>query len=255
MLEIDMEESLIRIKDDNGELQEIPFSDPEAFDLVSQAWLTIGWNTKYVYSFTWMGRPIIQLPEDMFRIQEVIYRVRPDVILECGIAHGGSLVFYATLCKAMGHGRVIGMDIEIRAHNRAAMEVHELTKDYITMIEGSSIDPRVVGKAKSLIKPDEKVFVVLDANHTREHVLAELDAYHDLVSVGSYIVACDGITQNLVGAPRTQPDCVTNNPAQAAREWVSRHPKFVIETPSFSFNEGLVTGPVTYWPDAWIKRI
>ena len=235
--------------------REYDIGSKEAFNIISKLWLRSGWDTKHVYSFTWLGRPIIQLPEDMFRIQEVIYKVKPDVILECGIAHGGSLVFYASLCKAMGHGRVIGIDIEIRPHNRAAMEVHELTKDYITMIEGSSIDPLVVDNVKSLIKPGEKVFVILDGNHTREHVLAELDAYHGLISIGSYIVACDGILQNLVGAPRTLPDCATNNPAQAAREWVSRHPNFVIETPSFAFNEGLVSEPVTYWPDAWLKRI
>src|SRR5215831_12677103 len=97
----------------------------EAFTLLSQQWLKVGWNQKYTYSFTWLGRPIIQLPEDMIRIQEVIYAIKPDVIIETGIALGGSLVFYASLCKLMGNGRVIGIDIEIRPHNRIAMENHE----------------------------------------------------------------------------------------------------------------------------------
>ncbi len=254
IIKIDTENAEVSIADQNGE-RSYPFQSPEAFQIVSDAWLRIGWDTKHVYSFTWMGRPIIQLPEDMFRIQELIYRVRPDVILECGIAHGGSLIFYASLCHAMSHGRVVGIDVEIRPHNRTAIDAHELTSEYITTIEGSSIDPDTVAKAKSLIKPEEKVLVVLDSNHSREHVLAELEAYHDVVSVDSYIVACDGIVQNLAGAPRIDADHAVNNSAQAAREWVSRHPDFVMETPSFAFNEGMVAEPVTYWPDAWLKRI
>src|SRR5215510_4125661 len=103
-----------------------PIASPEAFEATSLSWLRLGWDVKYVYSFTWLGRPIIQLPEDMLRVQEVIYRLKPDVIVETGVAHGGSLVFYASLCKAIGRGRVIGIDIEIRPHNRVAIEKHEL---------------------------------------------------------------------------------------------------------------------------------
>src|SRR5436309_16136321 len=108
----------------------LPLDSPEAFGLLSRQWLAVGWTQKYSYSFTWLGRPLIQLPEDVLRIQEVIYRVQPDVIIETGVAHGGSLVFYASLCKAMGRGRVIGIDVEIRPHNRRALETHFL-KDYI----------------------------------------------------------------------------------------------------------------------------
>src|SRR6202022_4695269 len=123
----------------------------------------------------WRGRPIIQHPEDMVRLAEVIYSVKPDVIIETGIAHGGSLVYYASLLKAMGRGRVIGVDIEIRPHNRAAMEAHEL-KPMITMIEGSSIDPGIVAKVKSHVKPSETVLLILDSNHSKAHVAAELEA-------------------------------------------------------------------------------
>src|SRR6266581_4171607 len=125
--------------------REFPLGSPEGFRVLSDLWLRSGWETKHVYSFTWLGRPIIQLPEDLIRIQEVIYRVQPDVIVETGIAHGGSLVFYASLCKAMGRGRVIGIDIEIRKHNRAAIQAHSLF-DLITLVEGSSIDPTVVSQ-------------------------------------------------------------------------------------------------------------
>jgi len=228
---------------------------PEAFAAISRAWLRSGWDAKYVYSFTWMGRPIIQLPEDMFRLQEVIYTVRPGVIVETGVAHGGGLIFYASLFKAMGvKGKVVGMDIEIRPHNRKAIEEHDLF-EYITLIEGSSVDPAIVEQVKSMIAPNEKVLVALDSNHTKDHVLAELKAYAPLVSPGSYIVAMDGIMEQVAGAARTEPDWTWNNPKRAAEEFVSENEKFVIEQPPFRFNEGDITEPVTYWPGAYIKRV
>jgi cephalosporin hydroxylase len=201
-----------------------------------------------------MGRPIIQLPDDMVRIQEVIYAVRPDVIIETGVAHGGSLVFYASLCKAMDRGRIVGIDIEIRPHNRSAIEAHPLA-DRIELVEGSSIDPAIVQRVRRLVRPGETVLVLLDSCHTRVHVLAELEAYAPLVTQGSYIVATDGIMQDLVGAPRSASDWATNNPQQAARDFVARHARFEIEEPEFPFNEGVVRQRVTYWPSAYIKRI
>lgn len=238
----------------NGESQQFPINSPEAFDVISNAWLRSGWDTKYVYSFTWLGRPIIQLPEDMFRIQEIIYNVKPDVILETGIAHGGSLIFYADICKAMGKGRVIGVDIEIRPHNRKAIEDHELF-DYITLVEGSSISEEIVNKVHGLIEPGEKVLVILDSNHLKDHVLAELELYSDLVSVGSYIVACDGIMGHIPGAPRTSEDWEWNNPEAAAKEFQVKHPNFVLDYPAFKFNEGQITQPVTYWPNGFLKKV
>ena len=157
------------------------FGTAEAFSVISKAWLRSGWDNKYVYSFAWMGRPVIQLPEDMLRIQEVIYQVKPDVLIETGIAHGGSLIFYASLFKAMGKGRVVGVDIEIRPHNRAAIEAHELSS-YLTLIEGSSTAPDIVEQVKAQIKPGDTVMVVLDSCHSKEHVLGELEAYAPLVT-------------------------------------------------------------------------
>ena len=155
------------------EARAIDLYSREAFQIISEVWLKVGWNEKYVYTFSWLGRPIIQLPEDIVRIQEVIYRVAPDVIIETGIAHGGSLIFYASLCKAMGCGRVIGVDIEIRPHNRVAIEAHELSS-YITLVEGNSTNPEIVESVKSRIQPGESVLVILDSNHTKAHVLHEL---------------------------------------------------------------------------------
>lgn len=238
----------------SGKAEILPIGTPEAFALVSEAWLRAGWDTKYVYGFSWLGRPVIQLPEDLLRIQELIYRVKPDVVVETGIAHGGSLVFYASLFKAMDRGRVIGVDIEIRPHNRSAIEEHELFP-YITLIEGSSVDAAVVEQVRSCIRPNETVLVILDSNHSKDHVLSELEAYRGLVSPGSYLVATDGIMANLVGAPRSSTDWGSNNPQAAALEFVKRYPEFVIEEPAFPFNEGLIQERVTYWPNAFIRRI
>src|SRR5687767_1703672 len=124
-LEIDEEAATVTVRRD-ADVRTLPLASAEAFAAISQTWLRCGWDTKYVYSFAWLGRPIIQLPEDIIRVQEVIYRIKPDVIIETGVAHGGSLMFYATLCKAMERGRVIGIDVEILPNNRAAIEAHRL---------------------------------------------------------------------------------------------------------------------------------
>jgi cephalosporin hydroxylase len=242
------------VSNNHDDREEFDIGSPEAFRVLSELWLRSGWDNKYVYSFTWLGRPIIQLPEDMIRLQEVIYSVQPDVIVETGVAHGGSLVFYAGLCKAMDRGRVIGVDVEIRPHNRAAIEAHPLSS-LITLIEGDSIQPATVAQVKSQIKPGETTIVFLDSCHNKQHVLEELRAYSTLVTVGSYIVAMDGIMEKLTGAPRSSPDWLWNNPRQAALEFVAESPDFVIEEPQFAFNEGAVTERVTYWPSAFIKRL
>ncbi len=251
MITIDGDKLIVATGDN---VSEHDIGSPEAFQILSQLWLRSGWDNKHVYSFTWLGRPIIQLPEDLLRLQEVIFSVQPDVIIETGVAHGGSLVFYASLCQAMGKGRVVGVDIEIRPQNRQAIEAHPLAS-FITLIEGSSIDHETVAAVRANVAPDQTVIVFLDSCHTKEHVAAELDAYAGLVNVGSYIVAMDGIMQDLVGAPRTQTDWAWNNPQQAAREFVSANPNFIIEEPKFRFNEGTISKWVTYWPNGFIKRV
>lgn len=232
---------------------QIPLFSKQSFEIISQLWLKVGWNEKYQYTFSWMGRPIIQLPEDMIRVQEVIYRIKPDVIIETGVAHGGSLIFYASLSKAMGKGRVIGVDIEIRSHNRKAIESHELFS-YITLIEGSSINPVIVQQVKSRIKEGETVMIFLDSNHTKQHVLAELEAYHGFVTSGSYIVATDGSMKDLYDVPRGNAAWVYDHPTAAAAEFVQTHQDFVIEQPMWPFNESQLNENVTHWPGAWLRR-
>jgi cephalosporin hydroxylase len=234
--------------------EEYPLDSPDAFRLISKEWLAVGWTQRYSYGFTWLGRPLIQLPEDVLRIQEVIHAVKPDVIVETGVAHGGSLIFYASLCKATDRGRVVGVDIEIRPHNRKAIESHPLA-EYITLIEGSSTDPGVVGCVESLITPGETVLVILDSNHSRDHVLAELEAYSHLVTPGSYIVATDGVMKDVAGRPGAKPEWTWDNPHEAARLFAERHTGWELGDPPPLFNEGNITGRITYWPGAYLRRV
>lgn len=239
--------------EDGGEQTSYPLYEREAFELLSREWLRVGWNQKYVYTFSWFGRPIIQLPEDMVRAQEVIYRVRPDVIVETGVAHGGSLIFYASLFQAMGHGRVIGVDIEIRPHNRAAIEAHELAHR-ISLVEGSSTADATVETVRSLIQPGERVLVILDSCHTKAHVAAELECYHEMVTPGSYIVATDGSMKDLADVPRGRPEWTWDHPTAAAAEFAASHAEFVLEQPAWPFNESELRANVTHWPGAYLRR-
>jgi cephalosporin hydroxylase len=225
----------------------------EAFDVIADLWVKTGWVRKYSYGFSWLGRPIIQLPDDMLRIQEAIWQVQPDIILETGIAHGGSLIFYASLMEMIGKGRVIGLDIDIRAHNRAAIEAHPMVKR-ITMIEGSSIAPEVVAQVKALIKPGDKVMLILDSNHSRDHVASELAAYADLVTPGSYILSQDGVMQLVAGSPRAPADWATDNPITAVNAFLAAHPEFELSHPPRPFDETLDTPECSHHPIGWLRR-
>lgn len=250
---IDTDERTLR-HESAKESRSLDLYTKEAFEIISELWVKVGWNEKYSYTFSWLGRPIVQLPEDMVRIQEVIYRIKPDVIIETGVAHGGSLIYYATLCKALEKGRVIGIDIEIRPHNRNAIETHELSS-FITLVEGSSTSADVVDLVRSLIKPGESVLVILDSNHTRQHVLDEIHAYADLVTRGSYLVATDGSMKDFYDVPRGRAEWKWDNPCQAAEEFAAEDRQFVLEQPPWPFNESKLTENVTHWPGAWLKRL
>ena len=251
---VTISDETVRVTEEDGTEREYPIGSPEAFKVLSRLWLRSGWDTKYVYSFTWLGRPMIQLPEDMMRLQEVIFSVQPDVIVETGIAHGGGLIFYASLCKAMDKGRVIGVDIEIRPHNRKAIEEHVLFP-YLTLIEGSSTDPSIVGQVEEQIGDNQTVMIFLDSCHTRDHVLDELRMYAPMVTQGSYLVAMDGIMKDLVGAPRSESDWGTNNPCAAAAQFLTENGDFEMVEPAFAFNESAITERITYWPNAFLRRV
>lgn len=211
----------------------------------SREWLLNTLPHHYSYNFRWMGRPIIQYPQDMVAIQELIWLTKPDLVIETGIAHGGSLILSASIlalldyCDAFEDGqtldpraprrKVLGIDIDIRSHNRAAIEAHPMAHR-IDMIQGSSIAPEVVAQVHKLAIGYERVMVILDSNHTHEHVLAELDAYAPLVSSGSYCVVFDTVIEDLPpGMYPERPWDVGDNPKTAVREFLVRNDDFVVD--------------------------
>jgi cephalosporin hydroxylase len=252
-LNIDLDEGQIDLTSQDGVVRTLSLDEPESFEALSRVWLRVGWVLKYTYGFTWFGRPVIQLPEDLVRLQELIYELKPDVIVEIGVAHGGSVVFYASLCAALEHGHVVGVDVEIRPHNRTALESHPL-RPWFTLVEGDSVAPPVVDRVRGLVG-EGRALVVLDSAHTKAHVLAELNAYAPLVSVGSFVLVADGIMADLVGATGAGPDWEWNNPRAAVAEFVASRNDFVLEQPTFRFNEGSARSWVTHWPDGWLRRV
>jgi len=240
---------------------EIELFSPEGFKVLSDLWLKVGWDQKYLYGFSWLGRPIIQNPDDMVRMQEVIYDLKPDLIIETGVAHGGSVIFYASLLEMIGKGRVLGIDIEVREHNLKAIMDHKLSK-LIDLEIGSSIDKKLVDKVSKKIKTDDKVLVILDSAHDYKHVKQELELYSPLVSKNSYIVVTDGSQEFLHDTPRAKLDYPgyvdsweLNNPKKAAEDFVKENKEFIIHEPTFPFNEGQINFRVTHWPSAFIRKI
>lgn len=246
-LSIDTDKNTIEFEDGKG----LPLFCPQGFEILSDLWLKVGWDQKYPYTFSWLGFPILQIPEDMIRMQEVIARVKPDVIVETGVAHGGSVIFYASLCRALGHGEVIGIEKGLRC--REKVEASYLA-NHITLIEGDSIDPEIVAFVRRRCA-GRRVLVILDSDHSREHVAKELEAYQDLVAIDSYIVATDGNMGDLADVPRGRAEWLWNNPREAIKAFACRHQDFAIEQPQWPFNESELRRNVTYWPSAWLRRI
>ena len=210
---------------------------------------TESWKHKYSYNFDWLGRPIIQIPQDIVALQEIIWRVKPDLIIETGIAHGGSLIFYASLLELIGKGEVLGIDIDIREHNKKEIEKHKMFKR-IKMIEGSSVDETVVKQVKKIVKKHKKVMVCLDSLHTNNHVLRDLELYSQFVSKGSYLVVFDTIIEYMPkGFFKDRPWDKGNNPATAVRTFLKNNKDFVIDREIE--NKLLITSA----PSGFLKRI
>ena len=207
----------------------------QALRAAASAFMRESTQPKYSYNFSWLGRPIIQYPQDIVAMQELVWALQPDLIIETGIAHGGSLILWASLlelnaaCGGPQDGRALGIDIDIRAHNRAAIEAHPLFKR-ITMIEGSSLDAEVLAQVADAATGRERVLVCLDSNHTLAHVLAELEAYAPLTSVGSYCVVFDTVIEDLSrDMYPDRPWGPGNNPKTAVVEYLQSHPEFEID--------------------------
>jgi cephalosporin hydroxylase len=216
-------------------------------------------NDRYSYNFSWLTRPIIQYPQDIVAFQELVSQVKPDLILETGIAHGGSLVLSASLLCLLdvmegldprqSPRKVVGVDIDIRPHNRKALDEHPL-RFKMELIEGSSIDPAIIQHVRSHADCVERVLVSLDSNHTHEHVLAELNAYADLVSVDSYCIVFDTAIEDLpAGSFPDRPWDVGNNPKTAVHEWLKSHPEFEIDK---DIDNKLL---ISVAPDGYLKRV
>jgi len=203
--------------------------DSELAELGKQ-WFLRGYEHQYSYNFTWMGRPIIQYPQDIVAVQEIIWNTRPDVIVETGIAHGGSLILYASLLKLLGTGgRVIGVDIDIRAHNRREIERHSMF-EHISLIEGPSTDEAIVQQVRDQIGDGQRVMVVLDSNHTHQHVLEELELYSPMVTRDCYLVVFDTVVEDLPNEVfPNRPWGQGNNPKTAVWEFLKSNPRFVID--------------------------
>jgi cephalosporin hydroxylase len=205
---------------------------------------------RFSYNFSWLGRPVIQLPSDLIAIQELIVAVRPELVIETGIAHGGSLIHSASILELIGgDGRVLGVDIDIRPHNLAAIDAHPMRKR-IDMIEGSSVDDLVASKIRRAAEGKERVLVILDSMHTHDHVLKELELYAPLVTVGSYCVVLDTIIEDLpADAYPDRPWGKGNSPKSAVWAFVKRDPRFEIDT---ELEAKLL---MTAAPDGWLKRV
>jgi cephalosporin hydroxylase len=237
---IEERKNRIEANGNNGKL----LAAAEAFNIESN-------KAQYSYNFSWMGRPIIQYPQDMMAMHEIIWELKPDLVIETGIAHGGSLIYYASLLELIGKGEVLGIDIDIREHNRIEIEKHPMFKR-IKMIQGSSIDPEIVSKVQEHTKGKQTILVTLDSNHTHEHVLAELKMYSPFVSLNSYIVVYDTIVEKLPEQylpGHVRPWGIGDNPLTALNTFIAENPQFEIDK---SINNKLL---ISVAPDGYLKRI
>ncbi len=216
---------------------------------VTRQWILETALSKYTYHFSWLGRPIIQFPQDIIAMQEIVWNVRPDLIIETGIAHGGSLILYASLLELIGKGEVLGIDIDIRRHNRTEIEKHPMFKR-ITMIEGSSIDKKIVNQVYAFAKKFKRILVVLDSLHTHDHVLNELRLYSPLVKKGSYLVVFDTVVEDLPdNFFPNRPWGKGNNPKTAVWEFLKTDKRFSTDK---DIQSKLL---ITVAPDGYLKCI
>lgn len=232
--------------DNLGERTTVDLYSREGLDLLSNLWIKSAAEHRLMYEPTWLGRPVIQFPTDIVAIQELLWQVRPDLVIETGVAHGGSLVLSASVLELIGHGRVVGVDVEIRSHNRAAIDAHPL-RHRIELIEGSSIADETMAAVRHAAKGAKTIVVFLDSNHSEAHVREELELYGGMVTPNSYLVAHDGAQAWVWDIPRGKPEWRTDHPLTAIHEFVKSHPEFTIDPHWTRYG-------ITSSPDGWLKK-
>ena len=219
--------STLILECDDGQIS-VDIYSQQGFELLSNLWIKSAAQHRLMYEPTWLGRPVIQFPTDIVAIQELVWKLQPDVIVETGVAHGGSLVLSASILELIGKGKVVGIDIDIRTHNRAAIEAHALSHR-IELIEGSSVAADTFTAVRSAVDGAGTVLVMLDSNHSESHVLAELELYSSLVTPGSYVVAHDGAQAWVWDVPNGKPEWKDDHPLGAIHKFISRHPEFTVD--------------------------
>lgn len=250
----------------SGESVTVPLYSPEAFQAVAEWFRVMGFQHKYSYQFSWLGLPTIQLPDDLIRLQEVIVDQRPDVIIETGVARGGSLLFYASLMALINpSGCVIGVDRRIWPESLTAITTHPVLQAHpnlVKLVHGDAAAPETLEQIKAHITalqasvPQATVMVILDAAHDHDGMLAELTAYAPLVSPGCYLIATDGIMGDAAhaGAPRAWAEAVTSNPNTAVEAFLATHPNFTQASPVPPFNQSTGGVCLSQWPQGWLRK-
>lgn len=228
----------VRIKE-NKDIREL--------EEVATKWVKVSAENRLSYEIDWLGVPIIQTPEDMILMQELIFKIQPDIIIETGIAHGGSLIYYASLLELLGKGKVIGVDIEIREYNKKVIEKHPMFKR-IELIEGSSISEETIEKIRIIVPKDSKVIVCLDSNHTKDHVLKELQLYNKFVNLGGYIVVFDTITSKMSELGACEKSYIDNSPKEAVEDFLKVNDNFEIDK---YYNKLYIS----YSPNGYLRRV
>jgi len=232
--------------DNDGDKTTVDVYSKEGLDFLSNLWIKSAAEHRLMYEVTWLGRPVIQFPTDIVAIQELLWRIRPEIVIETGIAHGGSLILSASILELIGCGKVIGIDIDIREHNKKAIQEHPLAHR-IELIEGSSTELTTFEKVQKSIGNARSVLVFLDSNHTEEHVHKELELYSQLVTPGSYLVAHDGSQAWVWDIPRGKREWKTNHPLNAIHKFIMAHPEFTVD-PHFT------RWGITSSPDGFLLR-
>lgn len=221
--------------------------DIEKLEEIGQQWASVAAENRLSYEIDWLGIPVIQTPEDLVLMQELIFRIQPEVIIETGVAHGGSLIYYASLMELLGKGKVVGVDIEIREHNRKAIEAHPLSKR-VELVVGSSISAGTLREVKKRVPAGSSVIVCLDSDHTKPHVLKELQLYQQFIRPGGYIVVFDTVISKLAAPGNSEEKYINNSPREAVDEFLRDNKDFEIDK---SYNRLFVSST----PDGYLRRI